>query len=177
MKRNPNRLFYNLTRLLGKACIWDSAYPQDFWSADVPSTMFLPPGRRWWQHPRSPLLCCQHPPCWTLEDQRLPHRPIQSVHPPCLHLTLVRSQDILKVWSEGSVLGHDLVSEEAEGCPKGPLRLPLLPRPESPHFLPISSGSCVVWGQENGLGSFIRHEVFFFLRSRNIKQAASSPFL
>lgn len=79
MKRNPNRPFWNLTHLGESLCLG------------------LPPGllvRTCSQHcvpatweemvatPKVPLLGCLHPPCWALEDHRLPPRPIQSAHPP-----------------------------------------------------------------------------------------------
>lgn len=146
MKRNLNRPFWNLASLLGvRLYLGLPPPPQDFWFTDVPSTVFLPPGRRWWQHPRS----LSHAACilsasllktisCLLEDAICP-----SSH---LHLTLMRFQDILNNRRERSILSYGLVNAEAEEYPKWPLKLPSAPTTWEP-ILPLG----IKW-ELHGLG-------------------------
>ena len=85
MKRNPNRPFWNRALLLGESLhLGHHPLPplmasglQRCSQVGVPTT---------WEGmvalPKAPLLCCLHPPCWSLEDHEPPPRLIPPVHPP-----------------------------------------------------------------------------------------------
>lgn len=181
MKRNPNRPFWNLASLLGESLYLGLPPP--------PKLLVCRCSRRCvpaiWEErvvaPKVLLLCYLHLPCWSPEDHRLPPRLSQSVRP-------------LPPPKPGEISGYLKRPEGRECCwPQsgqcGSRRMSkmTIKAPLCSHDLRAHTSS---WHQMGTAWSGARERVlgvlldlqfvgffFFFLRNRNIKQAASSPSL